>query len=68
MKVYAIATKINEQCGMGDSVDVLVVRPLDVYGTGPYPPVFKEKDKAAAYLDQMGWMGRDGKVVELELW
>lgn len=53
---------------MNDSVELLVVRPLNVYGSGPYPPLFKDKDKAESYLSQVDWLGRQGKVIELELW
>lgn len=68
MIVYAIASKVTEVCGMNDSVDLLVVRPLNPYGSGPYPPLFREKEKAESYLSQMGWLGREAEVIELELW
>jgi hypothetical protein len=65
-KVYTIATLKRECFGHGDYCNELKICQKGPYGTGPFPPVFLNRQLAQDYLDSLRW-NHDKQIVELEL-
>lgn len=66
MKIYTTATETRECYGMGDYGTEQRITRVGDYGSGGFPPVFKTREQAQAYIDGLDW--KHGKiVVELEL-
>lgn len=66
MKIYAIATESSECYGHGDYGTERKISREGAYGGGNYPPCFRTREEAEAYIAAMEW--KHGKhVVELEL-
>ena len=66
MKVFTIADIRTECQGHGDYSKVETIRRQGPYETGEFPPVFRSKAQAKAYLKSMQ-RNECKEVVEMEL-
>jgi len=66
MEVYTIAKTSSECYGHGSYGDELQIHKEGAYGQGSFPPAFKTKEAAEAYLKSLPYSS-DMVIVSLEV-
>jgi hypothetical protein len=53
MRLFTIAKKKRETCGMGDTIEQEYIMRMGDYGTGEYPPLFSSEKDAQEWVDRL---------------